>query len=259
LDLSKNKVIPYRALGLIYDEVMDHVDYDGWAEFVIEILRDYNRESQILPEPTRIIECGCGTGSLAIRLALSGYRLTAFDKSAEMIDQAKLKAAGLREPPIFEVGEFSTLSSMDSYDACLCLYDSVNYLMDELALRDYFTRVHDLLVADGLLIFDICTEYNSISYFDKSSDENFGKGHHYTRAMTYDKDNQIQQNVFIIWFKSEPKKQYVEIHRQKIYSESTVRSIVESSGFKVLEVVDGFYRNKVRDDTLRIHFICSKE
>jgi len=256
---TKDSVIPYQALGLIYDEVMDHVDYNGWADFVIDILRDYNKDSQFSAEPTRIIECGCGTGSIAIRLALSGYKLTAFDKSAEMIDQAKLKATELQEPPEFMVGDFSNLSSIRHYDVCLCLYDSVNYLMDSPALKDFFSRVYNILETAGILIFDICTEYNSVNYFDQNSDENFGEGHHYTRKMTYDKDENIQKNVFKIWFKSEPDKVYIETHRQKIYSESTVRSIVESAGFKILEVVDGFYRDKVREDSLRIHFICRKE
>ena len=76
--------------------------------------------------------------------------------------------------------------------------------------------------------------------------------------MTYDKVNKIQQNVFEIWFKSEPKKHFVETHKQKVYSEAEVKSLVTKSGFTILEIVDGFYREKVRDDSLRIHFICRK-
>lgn len=252
-------MIPYQVLGSIYDEVMDHVDYNGWAKFVIGILRDYNRVSHNSAKPTNIIECGCGTGSLAIRLALSGYKLTAFDKSPEMIDQARLKAAGLCEPPEFLVAEFENFSAINQFNVCLCLYDSINYIMTESALEAYFIRIYNLIENEGVFIFDISTEYNSITYFNNSTDENFGEGHHYTRKMTYDPVSKIQQNVFKIWFKSQPKTLYTETHQQKIYSEVVVKSIVEKSGFTILEIVDGFYRDKVRSDTLRIHFICRKK
>ncbi len=258
LGRSEERVNPYQALGTIYDDVMDHVDYNGWADFVIDILRDYNGDSQNSAKPIRIIECGCGTGSLVIRLALSGFKITAFDKSKEMIAQAKSKGSQMQEPPDFMVADFGTFRSDKAYNVCLCLYDSVNYIMSQSALEEFFSNINQLLESDGILIFDICTEYNSITYFDNNSDENFGKGHHYTRKMTYDKVNRIQQNVFNIWFKSEPKKLYIETHQQMIYSESVVRAVVEKSGFTVLEIVDGFYRDRVRDDSLRIHFICRK-
>ena len=254
----KVRVNPYKALGVIYDKVMDHVDYNGWAEFVIDILRDYYEDVRITSDPIRLIECACGTGSLAIRLALSGLKITAFDKSEEMISRAKLKGAELIEPPEFRVGEFSSFSATERYNVCLCIYDSVNYLMDSAELQMYFARVYHLLTSDGIFIFDICTEYNSLSHFNNISDHTQGDGYHYLRVMKYDNRKKIQENEFTIRFNDQPKKLFIETHLQRIYSESTIRKEVKMAGFNILEVVDGFERDRVTKESLRIHFICRK-
>jgi S-adenosylmethionine-dependent methyltransferase len=71
--------------------------YQDWAETPWGRLRTEMIWRQLqphLPKPGgRILDAGCGLGQLAIRLALAGHQVTAFDFAAEMITAARERAA----------------------------------------------------------------------------------------------------------------------------------------------------------------------
>lgn len=48
-----------------------------------------------VPPGSRVLDLGCGTGSISVLLAQQGHRVTGVDLSARMIDAATVKAAGL--------------------------------------------------------------------------------------------------------------------------------------------------------------------
>ena len=77
---------PYAALAAGYDAVMDHVDYDAWADYAVTLLQRW------APRAERLVELGCGTGELALRLVPLGpealtYR--GYDGSPAMVGVAK--------------------------------------------------------------------------------------------------------------------------------------------------------------------------
>lgn len=49
-----------------------------------------------LPPPARLLDFGCGSGDIALRLAEFGYTVTGFDLSSHMIDQARSADIGQR-------------------------------------------------------------------------------------------------------------------------------------------------------------------
>lgn len=77
----------------------------------------------------RVLEIGCGTGTVTALLQARGARVTAIDQSPEMLEQARARLAGDAAPPV-EWRE-QTASEIDAmpragYDAvvlCLCLSD----------------------------------------------------------------------------------------------------------------------------------------
>ena len=73
-----------------FDDETDHglhapVTYAAWAALFAEWV----------PAGSRVLDLGCGTGSLAVLLAGQGHRVTGVDLSARMIELARGKAAGL--------------------------------------------------------------------------------------------------------------------------------------------------------------------
>ena len=50
----------YQAFAELYDELMDDVDYESWADYYTRLLSIYGIRNG------KICECACGTGGLTI-------------------------------------------------------------------------------------------------------------------------------------------------------------------------------------------------
>ena len=76
----------YSKLAEIYDILMENVDYDVWADFIDEVIQVHH------PDPGKILELACGTGSLSLSLDKLGvYDIVATDKSRPMVQKAQSK------------------------------------------------------------------------------------------------------------------------------------------------------------------------
>jgi len=256
LDIEAINVVPYQVLARIYDSVMSHVDYSAWAQFAYSILLDYGLPSVSDETQPHILECACGTGKIAAIIALCGCRIDACDKSQDMIRIAQTRVTELENPPQYSVMEFLELDTRNSYDAVICLYDSVNYLMDLNDLTEFFIKVKAALKPSGLFLFDICTEFNSKRYFDAYKSGEEGDGFSYIRESQYYCDLKIQENIFTIRLEDNQRKEFIETHRQRIYSVNTIKSVLSRTGFDLLEETDNLSRIPPSETSLRVHFLC---
>ena len=57
------------------------------------------------PPPLDVLDVGTGTGFLALLLAEIGHQVTGIDLSEKMLGQARRKAATIRKPPTFLIGD----------------------------------------------------------------------------------------------------------------------------------------------------------
>ncbi|MBQ8800630.1 MAG: methyltransferase domain-containing protein [Lachnospiraceae bacterium] len=78
----------YSAFAYVYDELMDNVPYDAWAEYLIELLEENGVMDGL------VCELGCGTGQMTRRLAAVGYDMIGIDLSEEMLDVAREQEYG---------------------------------------------------------------------------------------------------------------------------------------------------------------------
>ncbi len=76
----------YEKVALIYDYLMQGVDYEGWADYIEGINRHLNFQ------PSRILDLACGTGAGTLALAARGYEVVGLDISWEMLEIARKKA-----------------------------------------------------------------------------------------------------------------------------------------------------------------------
>jgi ubiquinone/menaquinone biosynthesis C-methylase UbiE len=87
--------------------------YDGSGQMRFAILMDqYLSEvlARHLVAGRRALDLACGTGTLALLLANAGWEVVGLDASAEMLAQAKAKAANLetRGSATFVLGDMRT-------------------------------------------------------------------------------------------------------------------------------------------------------
>jgi 2-polyprenyl-3-methyl-5-hydroxy-6-metoxy-1,4-benzoquinol methylase len=118
---DKNKGANYEALAYIYDEVMQDIDYDDWADYIDEIIQEHH------PDAVSILELACGTGRLALSLdELDCYDITATDKSETMLNVGKLKAEYKKSGIRWQVVDYFNITMPERFDVVMTLFDSLN-------------------------------------------------------------------------------------------------------------------------------------
>lgn len=247
---SVQRVQPYEKLASIYDHVMRHVNYARWGDYIQQLLELWR------PETRSVLDIACGTGNLLSELRHRGFLLAGADYSPAMVAVARKKPA-LRGIPLF-TADMTQFYVKKPVETVLCLYDSINYLMELAHLRRFFDSAEQVLVKDGLLIFDICTEHNSLEFFFNYYDHEKTETFSYDRWSHYDRKNRIQFTEFKIRFKSDPAV-YHEVHRQRIYSIREILEAIEPSGFDLLAAYHMFSTQPASPRSNRIHFVLRKK
>jgi SAM-dependent methyltransferase len=78
----------------------------------------------LVDPPARVLDAGCGTGRVAIRLAELGYAVVGVDVDASMLVQAREEAPGLD----WRVGDLATLDTGETYDVVLVAGNTIPLL-----------------------------------------------------------------------------------------------------------------------------------
>jgi SAM-dependent methyltransferase len=138
-------MVSYEVFGKFYDAVMG--DRSESAKHVSEILRASK------PNVRKVLELGCGTGSI-LKLLQDSYEVSGLDLSSKMLSIARRKVPNAKlwcqDMVDFQVDE--------RFDAVFCVFDSINHVRRFADWRKIFTRVHQHLSPGGCFIFDINTQ-----------------------------------------------------------------------------------------------------
>ncbi len=148
----------------MYSAELAYIHDAGFGDFAARTAPEVIRilcAHAILPatesgRPSKIVEVGCGSGTLALRLDEAGYDVLGFDISPAMIALARAKAPAVR----FRVASLVD-ANIPRCRAVLALGEVMAYVPAPdagvalpRALREFFARVHAALARDGVFIFD---------------------------------------------------------------------------------------------------------
>ena len=76
----------FTVLAPHYDELMQIVPYDAWADYVLLLFEIADHDAK------KLLDGACGTGNLSFELARSGIQVTGVDIAPAMIEVAQRKA-----------------------------------------------------------------------------------------------------------------------------------------------------------------------
>ncbi|MBI1389317.1 MAG: methyltransferase domain-containing protein [bacterium] len=253
-ETSENEI--YSAFAGIYDDVMRDVDYDSWAEHIIRLAKKFKINV------TSVLEIACGTGVMTANLAERGYRVTGVDISPGMLAIARKRLTETRVKAQLLHGSMDDLAALrlePGYDLAICLYDSLNYLLDETSVARAFEDVFALLRPGGGYIFDVTTEYNLMHNFaGYTFAENFEDAS-YIWENEYDIVNKICASKVSIFKRGDRGyEKFVEVHRQRVYPNSWLKDRLQDAGFEMLGTFFNMTEKPVSAKCERIHFVCRK-
>jgi ubiquinone/menaquinone biosynthesis C-methylase UbiE len=99
--VSDEDVAGWDAAAGTFDEAADH----GLSDRLVRAAWRAVLASALPLPPADVVDVGCGTGSLSVLAAEAGHRVTGFDFSPAMIDQARRKAETAGARVTFVVGD----------------------------------------------------------------------------------------------------------------------------------------------------------
>ena len=235
----------YGRLAAVYDRVMDHVDYEAWADYLVQLFDAYGRNIR------RVVDGGCGTGSMVCALEKRGYRVAGFDQSWEMIRRAREKTRA----PLWQ-GDVRDISVRRKWDAFLCLYDTMQYLTLE-EMGGVFVDVRDILVGGGLVVFDVVTEEHVLRYWSDYVESVASDGWEVVRRSWYERRKRWQHTEFEMVSLVE-KRVYREHHRQRVYRLDELERVTKRSGLELVGRFRDFTLKPADETSDRVHFVLRR-
>lgn len=233
----------YETFAYYYDSLMEPQFYDDYYQFI-----------RMHCEFDEVLELGCGTGEIAIRLAKDNKSVFASDLSIDMLEIAKQKAMQHNVNLMLQRVDMTDFQTSHKVDLILCLCDSLNYVIEVQDVLKVFKNVYESLKDGGTFIFDVNSLYKTDvilkDYCENEEDNEFafrwqvellkkGYVHHY--VYIHDKlENEVVE----------------ENHYQKTYDISQYLDWLNEVGFSCVEYYGDF--KEYNQTCERIIFVCRK-
>jgi ubiquinone/menaquinone biosynthesis C-methylase UbiE len=219
----------FARLAPHYDALMAPVPYQAWADYISDLALLAQRP---IMEGTRLLDLATGTGSVALEFAARGCEVTGLDLSEPMLVEARRKAEqrGLRAELV--QADLSDFRLPRQYNHAVCLYDSLNYLLEPELLERAFANVRAALVPTGLFIFDVNTVHAlEAELFTQTSPTNAAV--RYRWVSKYDRRKCITE-VEMHFEVAQTGEVFDIVHYQRAYTDAELRSLLHRAGLDVL-------------------------
>lgn len=142
--------LPHAGWAEVYDTVYE-TEFGGFYQALTELTVDV--VARRLEPDARVVDFGAGTGRLAIPLARRGFRVTAVDPCEPMLRRIGISAPESSIPCV--TSTMQDFTADEPFDAALCVFTVVIYLLDEAELERAFDASARALRPGGVLLFDV--------------------------------------------------------------------------------------------------------
>jgi SAM-dependent methyltransferase len=134
----------------MYDALYASKDYEGECDRLEAAFRLTQHNVRT------VLDFGCGTGSHAIPLARRGYRVHGVDRSPDMLQRARSKAAQIGATELqFVLGDLGAVRLNQSFDACLLMFAVLGYQTTNHDVAEALANVRRHLEPGGVFVFDV--------------------------------------------------------------------------------------------------------
>lgn len=240
----------YEGLAKIYDFMMMGVDYEAWADYVLDAARSFG------VEPTDVLDLACGTGSTTIPLAKRGAVVTGLDLAPAMLKIAAKKAEteGLAIP--FVEKNMLALDFENQFDLIVSFQDGINYLTGEGDFLKLAAGVARGLKEKGVFIFDL----NRVDHYSDSETTVIDLDDQYlVYENNYHAETRIWQiNLTGFLKEGELYRKFAEVHEEKNHDFEEVRRSLGAHHLEIVAVWRIFTKEDADDDANRVLVVAKK-
>lgn len=230
---------PFSALARVYDAIMQDVDYDAWATFVLDTVRAEGWRGR------RVLDLGCGTGNSSLPFFVRGYEVTGLDASAEMLEVARHKL-----PPVtFVQGNFTSFSLPGRFDLAVSVFDSLNNLLTPEALLEAAERVYAHLVPGGFFMFDVNTRLGLRELWEGDRAEGWAQDVYYRWEHSFDEASGLAR---VEAYCRSPAGEFTEVHFERPYDPPELQALLARAGFAGVRVLTYPLGQEADEDAERV-------
>ena len=242
----------YEKFAQVYDLFMDNIDYEGWAEYVTDRLREYEITDGL------VLELGCGTGTMTGLLAGKGYDMIGVDNSEEMLAEAMEKRVESGQDILYLLQDMQEFELYGTVRAVVSVCDSLNYITEREELLQVFRLVNNYLDPEGIFLFDMNTVHK---YRDLMGDttiaENREEGS-FIWENYFDEASAVNEYDLTLYIREDGAtyRRFEEVHYQRAYDLKTIDRLLADAGMELLAAYDAFTKEPVKEDSERIYVVA---
>ncbi len=242
----------YTGFAEVYDIFMDNVPYEEWAEYLCRLLKEYGVVKGL------VLDLGCGTGNLTMRLAESGYDMTGVDASSEMLQIAMDKKNETGYDILYLLQDMREFELYGTIRAVVSACDSVNYITEPEELIQVFSLVNNYLDPAGIFVFDFNTEYKYRELLGNQTIAEDREESSFIWDNYYDEEQRINEYELTLFIREEDGRygKYQETHFQRAYTLEEMKALLERSGLEYVTAYDAYTKNPPHAESERISVVA---
>jgi len=238
-----------------YDALMAGVPYRFWVDYLERLWALHDRK------PRTVLDLACGTGTVSRLLVPRGYALTGVDLSAGMLDVARRRTAQSGLLIVFHQQDAAELDlGAVRFDTVICLFDSLNYILEPERLQSAFARICAHLRPGGTFIFDVNTEYALAEGMFNQSCMRLSEPLRYRWRSRYDAETRLC--TVRMDFSYDPgtgvRESFLEVHRQRAYGKDELTQWLRASGFGTVTIYDAYTADPPKKRSDRLFYFAVK-
>jgi SAM-dependent methyltransferase len=187
----------------------------------------------------RLLDLACGAGAGSVVLAKAGYVVTGIDRSEVMIRHARQRVAQQGATLALGTQDIRSFELPHQVDVVTCLFDALNYVLEEAQLRRVFRGVARVLSPGGLFVFDMNTERRLATDWGTRDCVFTNRSHVFeVNQSRFDADSGINTTSTTVFVEQSDGlfRRYHEVHRERAYPLATLTRLLHETGLTVVSV-----------------------